>query len=321
MFNIVVIEITDRCNLHCKYCYENPRKSCNTDMEVKRFKKFIENPQVDFNECVLSGGEPLLHPQWREFVNILRQNNMKVNFISNGSQIKEIIQCSIKIDSITISIDSFDECYCKMRSPKPVCKKEDIIALIRSGLVEQLNLQVILSRVNANKDNMSDIIDFCRQYKVGLKIKIMDDYIHNGTSDDALKESEYTVFLQEVAKLISEEDSFFIELPEYGTNQFCSCAILQEKSNLRICSDGRMFACEKANDNDMLIGSMEKDREQISKRYNEVRLLLIARMIKLSKTFCSMCVYNNECNKGCPVVLKLLKENPKCQKGRMQNGV
>ena len=53
MFNIVIFEITNKCNFSCKYCYENGKKN-NIDLDILLFENFIKNNRFSFKSCILS---------------------------------------------------------------------------------------------------------------------------------------------------------------------------------------------------------------------------------------------------------------------------
>ena len=66
---IMVYSITDRCNLHCKGCYnQNLRKSSKEELSSDRMKGIIsEAKELGISFIVLAGGEPLVR---REILNI-----------------------------------------------------------------------------------------------------------------------------------------------------------------------------------------------------------------------------------------------------------
>lgn len=317
MFNIAVIEITNRCNALCRYCYENNQSIEKKDLDINQFTLFIEKKIS--KDCVLSGGEPFLHPYWPDFVKVLRDHANHVHFISNGSKIHQIIEHQIRLDSLTVSLDSFSSEWSWLRSETPIYTKTDVICLVKSRLVKEIYLQLILSKVNVDKNNIFDILSFCDKYELGLKIKVMDSYCFNQTQN-------YCLSLDEIlaAKLLIKQRmrhmgySFPIDMPPDGNNDFCSCAILQGLPNLRVRSDGAVFACEKADDAILMLGDIAQSRVAYSTALAGVRLKLKARMINLAKTLCNACVHNQSCNKGCPVIVNL-ETNEKCVKGRGQH--
>ena len=100
MFGVAIFEITNECNLNCKYCYENDRKKFRTLISSADFSCFLAHHEGLCREVILSGGEPFLHPSWTEFVAILRKAGMKVNFITNGTGIDKIIEAHIDRKSV-----------------------------------------------------------------------------------------------------------------------------------------------------------------------------------------------------------------------------
>ena len=92
------ISITNDCNRRCQYCFQKdwylPKKINDheqiREMSIDEFKDLIvwvmksERMQPNLR-IALMGGEPLMHPQFVEFVNVLRQWNLEPLIISNIS--------------------------------------------------------------------------------------------------------------------------------------------------------------------------------------------------------------------------------------------
>ena len=78
MFKKVYIEITNVCNLKCKFCPETNRKK--EFIKLEDFENIINKIKKYTNLVYLHvKGEPLLHPDLKEILNILSNNNLKVN--------------------------------------------------------------------------------------------------------------------------------------------------------------------------------------------------------------------------------------------------
>lgn len=106
----VYIEITNICNLKCSFCPLNSRE-----------KKFISKEQFEhvireikpYTEYIYMHlmGEPLLHPQLKELLEIAYNNEIKVNITTNGtllSKVKDIIMNSKSVRQVNISLHSFE---------------------------------------------------------------------------------------------------------------------------------------------------------------------------------------------------------------------
>ena len=108
MFKKIYIEITNCCNLKCKFCPEINRKK--EFMSVNDFEKVIEKIQKYTNLVLLHvKGEPLLHNKLEEILNVLEKYDLKANITTNGTLIKdnlEILKKSKAVRQINFSLHS-----------------------------------------------------------------------------------------------------------------------------------------------------------------------------------------------------------------------
>lgn len=88
-FKKVYIEITNVCNLACKFCPPTSRKK--EFMSVTNFKDII-NSVKDYTNLVYLHlrGEPLMHPNIEEILDICEENNIKVNITTNATLIDKL---------------------------------------------------------------------------------------------------------------------------------------------------------------------------------------------------------------------------------------
>jgi radical SAM protein with 4Fe4S-binding SPASM domain len=89
--NSVVFEVTPRCNLACRHCYnpykrpgETPPKHYGYRENQRALKKLLSQAQL--KQVTLSGGEPLMAERFLEIVLWLRLKGLPVTLISNGTQ-------------------------------------------------------------------------------------------------------------------------------------------------------------------------------------------------------------------------------------------
>lgn len=80
----IYIEITNNCNLNCSFCSKvtKPRKF----MTINEFKEVLEKIK-DYTDFIYLHikGEPLLHPNIIDFINLANTYNLKVNLTTNGT--------------------------------------------------------------------------------------------------------------------------------------------------------------------------------------------------------------------------------------------
>ena len=90
MFKKIYIEITNICNLKCKFCPETSRKK--EQMELEKFEEVISKIHNHTKLVALHvKGEPLLHSKLEDILKILEKYNLKANITTNGTLIKEKI--------------------------------------------------------------------------------------------------------------------------------------------------------------------------------------------------------------------------------------
>ena len=83
----VELELTERCNLSCKFCYnsQKPIDSPNIPVILER----LHSEHIP--EIVLTGGEPILHPNFREILIKCTQIFQKTMVQTNGTMIDDSI--------------------------------------------------------------------------------------------------------------------------------------------------------------------------------------------------------------------------------------
>lgn len=83
----IYYELTSRCNLNCEYCYNDSGIHRTEEMDLHEVQKIVDTLIVGYGlkSITLSGGEPLLHPDFLDIVEFLVSRNVKVFLITNGT--------------------------------------------------------------------------------------------------------------------------------------------------------------------------------------------------------------------------------------------
>ncbi len=105
---LVTLYVTDRCNSRCRSC--DYWRHGRDDVDLAAVRRLLPSLQALRTELVLlSGGEPLLHPEWPEIANLLRCKGLKVWLLTSGLALaKHAARAAASFDAITVSLDGTD---------------------------------------------------------------------------------------------------------------------------------------------------------------------------------------------------------------------
>ena len=106
-FRKVYVEITNICNMHCSFCPDTKRaKATMSAEEFEEVAKQIK-PFTDYVYLHVKG-EPLLHPNLKEILDICEKYNLKINISTNGVLLNKKCGLLSKIRQLNVSLHSFE---------------------------------------------------------------------------------------------------------------------------------------------------------------------------------------------------------------------
>ena len=102
-FKRIYIEITNICNLKCAFC--PPHKRENRFMSLDEFKLILEKikPYSEYIYLHVKG-EPMLHPNFDEFITYAYTQGFKTNLTTNGTLLKNHLPITKYLRQINISL-------------------------------------------------------------------------------------------------------------------------------------------------------------------------------------------------------------------------
>lgn len=157
-FKKIYIEITNVCNLSCSFCPQTKRQGEFMPRELfERILKQIK-PYTDYIYLHVKG-EPLLHSQLGEFLDIAGTNGFHVNITTNGTLIKKAMDNLLyktALRQINFSIHSF-------RGKDGIACQEYIKDILESAKKLQSSMDTLISYRfwNLNKEEIfhTELID------------------------------------------------------------------------------------------------------------------------------------------------------------------
>ncbi|NMM61234.1 radical SAM protein [Clostridium sp. P21] len=170
-----LIEVTERCNLKCKFCFADSYSDKEEDISIEKIKYMYERVLESSGTCniQLSGGEPTLR---NDLPNIIKLGmNLGFKFIqvnTNGIRIAQDEEYVKKLkesglSSIFLQFDGTNDLiYKKLRGIELLdvkkkaignCKKYDIGVVLVPTIVPDVNVDNIGEIINFALDNISTI--------------------------------------------------------------------------------------------------------------------------------------------------------------------
>lgn len=264
------LSLLDQCNMRCFYCIPHNREADHKKaLSADRLLHIVETIiPLGIDEIRLTGGEPLLHPQFDHVVTTLgrRVNHdlKKLGLTTNGTYLEEHLEFLQKnnCNYINISLDSIDpDTYAQISKTgtlEPVLRSID--KAIELGLKVKLNC-VLLK--NINDAQIIDLIKYAADRKIQIRflelMKIGEGVaLHDKHFISAPEVIERLKQNFHLSPLITTVDStsydFFI--PELSASigfiasesqHFCANC-----SRLRLDSHGLLRSCLMSNKGEML---------------------------------------------------------------------
>jgi radical SAM protein with 4Fe4S-binding SPASM domain len=195
------IEVSLRCNLSCGYCYSMSGPGHRNHLSTRQILSLIEQADslgvlgIDF-----TGGELLLHPDWREMVALARSTGIAVTIHTNGTLIKQETAAALKllgVGAIQVALDShIAEIHDLSRGHRGALERTlrglDLLA------EQQLPTRLSIMAHRGNIDTLSQTIIFMRRRYPRAIINI-DRVIATGgalSTDTGLGAQEFWEFLK-----------------------------------------------------------------------------------------------------------------------------
>jgi len=269
MFKKIYIEITNICNLKCKFCPETKRKK--EFISIKNFEEIIKKVHKYTNlVCLHVKGEPLLHKNLNELLQILDKYNLKANITTNGTIINENIEIlkNLKaVRQINFSIHSITQ---------NKTMNEEYLQNIFAN-VEQLPNTIISYR-------LWNIQQFEKNEINRNIIKQIEEYYKIENLTDKLKKNSF----------IKLRDNLFINQDiEFTWPDINGDVIIEKgrclglKEQIAILVDGTVVPCCLDNNGDIKLGNiLEETMEEI---LNKEKTVTIKNNFLNSTITCKLC--------------------------------
>lgn len=169
------LEITQQCNLSCLHCGSDCGKApLENQLTTEEWLAFIAElaerfPGRNKPFLVITGGEPLLHPQLDELLSAIRAAGFAFGMVTNGFQLDARAADRLvahRISSITISLDGLEKNHDRLRGKKGSFQRA--LAALRLSAERPIRLfDVVTCVYPANLKELPDLLALLQ--KVGVR--------------------------------------------------------------------------------------------------------------------------------------------------------
>lgn len=311
--NSIYFELNNICNLNCIYCFQCANESKKQQMPYSLFLSTVGYAKLyGAKSIILSGGEVLLHPSWKEMVEVTIKNGLFLDFITNGTLINSKTASffsNFEKDQfkITISLDGYDqETNDLIRGNGSFEKfKFAFERLSNVGLIENLSLQYVI------KKNILLKIDKLVDFAIGIGVKSVSflcieklGRAERNWDIVGLSDKEILFAQEKIRNIQLNEDrikiSFFIDLNFSMLPAIDYCSFGKE---LYLDSQGNVYGCNGCYGvQDFILGNLNSNnlfRILRSERFNQLIYAVSHRKSLINE--CENCLIVKTCAGGCMI--------------------
>lgn len=299
------IEITSICNERCVHCYiphENKTKYMNTDL---LYNILEQCRKMNVLHITVSGGEPLLHADFINFLRKCKEYNFSVNVLSNLTLLNQDILEEMKKNkllSVQTSLYSMNaDIHDAITQAKGSFEKTKsaILTLVENNIPLQISCPIMKQNINCYNDVVS--------FGAKLNVKVGNDFVIIAKYNNSTQNLDNRLSIEDIRKIIKQKyinDPYYIEWIEKEIEKkkemkpddyICSVC----HSSICITETGTAYPC--AGWQGYVVGDLNKNSlneiwtESARIRYlRNLRRRDFPKCINCSdKEFCTMCMVRN----------------------------
>ncbi len=299
------IEITSKCNERCVHCYI-PHENKVDDIDTKLFYDVLEQcKSMNVLHLTISGGEPMAHKDFLNFLRKCNEYNFSVNILSNLTMINKTVLeemkrnplVSVQTSLYSMSADIHDAITRKKGSFE--LTKKAILLLIENNIPLQISCPILKQNINS----YMDVVNWGKVHN----INVGSDYVIIARYDHTIQNLSNRLSIGDIKQIINQrivtEPQYLEKIKMDAENKVSinSDDFVCSVCHSSICMDekGNLYPC--AGWQDYIVGNIKEtslvDIWNNSEKVNYLRNLRKRDFPKCMQCsdyrFCTMCMVRN----------------------------
>jgi radical SAM protein with 4Fe4S-binding SPASM domain len=277
----LLIHTTDKCNLQCKHCYLGNNKSRELPFEsiATAVRQFSELAGLT---VLVSGGEPLLHPDFKKINKLVNNFPLRFELLTNGTLFSKEIIRELQFHEVQISLDGWEDSHDKLRGHGSFAKSISAIRLLLDHGTS-VSVATMITDYNTTDDNdFNKLEQFCLFHAISNWSVTSPCKVGEWT-----KNAEYAMAKARRAIQVTSRFGYGEGQHDFGMKYSCGANLCT------IMPNGSIIGCVLMPD--VKYGHIADGIEPAWSRRNPVRLV---------ETECRDCIHVEICRGGCRVSAK-----------------